>query len=369
MGKNINDNTKISGNITVEEWKNLRTILLKNMKELPLQEWNAAFDIFYSRIQTRFLNPITSILEKDLMQGEGFTVVAIQCILIEFLEAFYQGKIYTVKRDNLWLYEYRSSRQLFKDFLLGHAPFNEQFSEKLAANFYSHIRCGLLHEAQTKETSKIRARSSSNLVKELDKGNMIIYRTNFQEALICFIENYKNELLVNMKRRQNFIRKMDDLCGIEHVLYFAYGSNLKFSRLLKRFGEGHDSPKIHNSFIGHLVDYEFKFNKKGKDGTSKANILKKEDSTVWGVCYEIDKNALSLLDRYEGGYSQVVVTIEDAEGNKTRAITYISESVFSDVVAPSVGYFEIVVAGAKEQDLPQSYIDEICKEIDMDTLQ
>jgi hypothetical protein len=56
------------------------------------QNGGLAFDIFfYTRIKTRFLNPIDWILEKRHDKGEGFSVVALQRILIEFLEAFYQG--------------------------------------------------------------------------------------------------------------------------------------------------------------------------------------------------------------------------------------------------------------------------------------
>ena len=115
MPTKIEDKTKISGYTTVGDWKSLRLVLLQNIKEFPEETWNKVYEIFEWRIRSRFLDPINSILEKDLKGGEGFTIVAIQCILIEFLEAFYQGKIYTIKHKDLWAHEYVSSKQLFKD--------------------------------------------------------------------------------------------------------------------------------------------------------------------------------------------------------------------------------------------------------------
>ena len=68
-----------------------------------------------SNLRTRFLNPIDWILEKRHDCGEGFSVVALQCVLIEFLEAFYQGSLYTTSKKPRE-FEYNSSKQLFSDF-------------------------------------------------------------------------------------------------------------------------------------------------------------------------------------------------------------------------------------------------------------
>ncbi|BBM86698.1 gamma-glutamylcyclotransferase family protein [Candidatus Uabimicrobium amorphum] len=356
MSTKIDDKTKISGHTTVGDWKSLRLTLLKNIQELPEDAWEKAYEIFDWRIRSRFLDPIDSILEKDLKGGEGFTIVAIQCILIEFLEAFYQGKTYTIKHKDLWVHEYVSSKQLFKDFLLNHTPFKDYFTEKLANVFYSNIRCGLLHEAQTKETSKIRASSRENLIKALDDGNMIIYRTNFQQAILQYIENYKRQLAQDLQLRRNFIRKIDELCGIEHVYYFAYGSNMKLERLLKRLQSGDEPAKIHNYCVVYLENHKFTFNKKGKDGTAKANVFVEEEQEVWGVCYEVDKSALPILARYEGGYDQSYVNVKTKNNKPMRAITYISKSVFSAPQLPSDEYYQKVLEGAQEQGLPEDYI-------------
>lgn len=110
----IQNATFISAFITVEQWMEYRKqliegILLGKCKE---EDWQAAFALLYTRIKTRFLNPIDWILEKRLDVGEGFSVVALQCILIEFLEATYQGKIYTTSKEPR-PFEYNSSKQLF----------------------------------------------------------------------------------------------------------------------------------------------------------------------------------------------------------------------------------------------------------------
>jgi hypothetical protein len=105
-------NVKIAGDYTINDWKTLK-------KHLPTDTnpnnncWHEAFNIFELRVKTRFLNPINTILQMypKKGRGEGFSAVALQCILIEFFEAFYQGKIYNPDKDNLKENEYRTCLQ------------------------------------------------------------------------------------------------------------------------------------------------------------------------------------------------------------------------------------------------------------------
>jgi hypothetical protein len=87
-----NNDFKIAGNFKVTDWKNLRENLSTDDVE-NTENWDKVFNIFKVRVETRFLNPINEILRMypDGGKGEGFSVVALQCILIEFFEAFYKG--------------------------------------------------------------------------------------------------------------------------------------------------------------------------------------------------------------------------------------------------------------------------------------
>lgn len=353
----IKDDTFISVFIDVSEWKKQRLKLLKSVVEdtTANSEWKSAFNLLYTRIETRFLNPIDWILEKQHNAGEGFSIVALQCILIEFLEAFYQGKIFTASSEPKE-FEYNSSKKLFRDFLMKREPFSKYFTSNASADgFYDNIRCGLIHEAATKKTSRINnAPTHKMLVKfeENDPSNMRIYRENFYKAIRDYIETYKSKLLSEKELKINFIRKFDNICGIKHNYYFAYGSNMDPERLIKRI------KKYHKAFLVTLSDYKFIYNKKSIDGTAKANIMPNEGTVVHGVCFEIDDDDFSVLQRNEGGYNRenILVTINENRKN-TKAVTYISYQI-DDKLIPSDEYKDLILKAASHWSLEKPYVTE-----------
>lgn len=182
-----------------------------------------------------------------------------------------------------------------------------------------------------------------------DPSNMRIYRENFYDAILEFIEAYRIELLSNRELQINFIRKMDDICGIKRAYYFAYGSNMLATRLIERI------KKYHTTFKAVLPHYKFIYNKKSIDGTAKANVESDNGAEVHGVCFEIDENDLEILKKHEEGYDQrnIIVTVEN--GNKVKAVTYISASVDS-ALAVSDGYKSTVLKGAEHWGLSEAYI-------------
>lgn len=351
MAKRIDDSTRIAKEITVQDWKDERIKLIRDIlqdRHSPLL-WEKAYDYFYQRISSRFLNPIGWIIKKGQSEGEGFSAVALQCILIEFIESFYQGKIYTTSSQPRF-YEYNSSVRLFIDFLMNHYPFSNYFKmEKSARGFYDNIRCGLLHEASTKETSLIRVNSPDNLMIELidDNKNMIVYRNNFLHSIKEFLSDYKIKLFQDTQLKINFIRKFDDICGIKRELYFAYGSNLDSEQLINRINKYHTAGKA------ILDGYKFTYNKRSKDGTAKANIIKSDGSNVHGICYEIDSDDLDELKKYEKGYNsrEFKIMYDSIEIN---AFTYQSES-FTDE-KPSEEYRATIIKGAHDWKLDKEYI-------------
>ena len=346
--------TFISASIPVKQWVENRKQLIEGILWGGCNEndWKAAFELLHTRIETRFLNPINWILEKRLDAGEGFSVVALQCILMEFLEATYQGKIYTTSKQPR-PFEYNSSKQLFSDFLLGHKPFSEHFKTKANANgFFDNVRCGLLHEAATKETSRINHAPRHDMLvlfEANDPSNMRIYRENFYQAILDFIEEYRVELMSNRELQINFIRKMDDICGIKRAYYFAYGSNMLPKRLLERID------KYHMGFKAEFPNHRFIYNKKSIDGTAKANVEPDDSMEVCGVCFEVDEGDLETLKKYEGGYDQRNIEVTDENENIVKAVTYVSASVDNSLGA-STEYKSIVVNGARHWDLDEKYI-------------
>lgn len=203
------DSVYISGWKTLNDWKATRTILVDSPKT---EDWERAFEEFFrTRLKLRYLGPIAVLQDNGTFQGEGFSIAVIQCSLIEFLESTLQGVKYRYlkKGERLRQHEYLSSSEIFVSFLTNRQPFEQVFTKAIADDFYIGVRCGLLHEARTKNGWRIRARDSAGKI--IDANNKILFRDHFQNALWQFIEDYKAELLQNHAYQAAFIRKLDDL--------------------------------------------------------------------------------------------------------------------------------------------------------------
>jgi len=134
--------------------------------------------------------------------------MAIDCLLIETLQQFIEGVLETPRRK---------SECYFKKFLI--SRFKEDFDNKKAKMFYRQIRCGILHQAETKESSKIKISHKLPIVKfTKEKDGLIINRKKFHEKLKNAIKLYMEQLKdkTNEPLRNNFRKKMDYICRIEY---------------------------------------------------------------------------------------------------------------------------------------------------------
>lgn len=103
-----------------------------------------------------------------------------------------------------------------------------------------------------------------------------------------------------------------------------------------------------------LADFAWRCNKRGADGTPKANLVATPGAETWGVLYEIDAAALDELDRLEGGYQRIPVAVS-CGGESRRAHTYASDRLLEGE-APASWYVALVLAGAREHALPEPWI-------------
>jgi uncharacterized protein (TIGR00369 family) len=132
------------------------------------------------------------------------------------------------------------------------------------------------------------------------------------------------------------------------ALYFAYGSNLSSKRLGARV------PSARALGAARLAGFAWRCNKRGADGSAKANLVPDPGAEVWGVLFEIDAASLPELDRAEGGYARVVVTV-DHDGAAREAYSYVSDRI-ADGTPPADWYATIVLDGAREHALPAAWI-------------
>jgi hypothetical protein len=207
------DDVFIAGRRTIKDWKAFQPTLILGGDTKPWEK--AAKDYFEARLVSRYLTPIKTLQQSGSQRGEGFSIVAVQCSLIEFLESTVQGTSYRYVPPKgvppLGQYEYSNSGEIFVSFLVNRPPFKNDFTtQDVARDFYEGVRCGLLHEARTKNGWMILAKNSGS--QTIDANQKIIYRDNFQTALLAFVEWYKGALPSDRALQEAFIRKFDSLC-------------------------------------------------------------------------------------------------------------------------------------------------------------
>lgn len=131
-------------------------------------------------------------------------------------------------------------------------------------------------------------------------------------------------------------------------LYFAYGSNLWSARLQGRVA----SARAHGP--ARLAGYALRLDKRGADGTGKANLHAAPGATVWGVVYALDADDWPRLDACEPDYARVRVTVELAD-ESVAVQTYRSDRLLSDPRAQR-RYRQLMIDGAREHGLPAEWI-------------
>ena len=257
--KYMNNSTKLFGRKIKQDWLDIRK---KINQDLSIEKnWKDAVELIELRVETRYFKPIYDLIIKSdslndksseddntvmALSGEGFAVMTLICSLIEFLQSCYEGKEYiqnATQTDTV----YGHSGIKFKSFLRHHKPFRAVFSQPVeiqangindfADDFYSNVRCGLLHEAATKDNWKIKVGdkikqgdlnfNDKNFVDVSNEAEKIIYRNNFFGAIKSYFEDYKKKIIENKEEnfddgrgnrninlRKGFCRKLDLLCNI-----------------------------------------------------------------------------------------------------------------------------------------------------------
>ena len=128
--------------------------------------------------------------------------MALNCLLIETLYQFKEGKDKTPSHRN---------KEVYSDFLMQEFPlvFNTQ---NIANSFYSNIRCGILHSAQTKNESRLSDREGIAVVLE---GNTLVVSVKGMSLLLKkYFQWYLQKLSDpnEVTLRNNFINKMKFVC-------------------------------------------------------------------------------------------------------------------------------------------------------------
>lgn len=145
------------------------------------------------------------------------------------------------------------------------------------------------------------------------------------------------------------------------VFYFAFGSNLDWKQMKER------CPSTSFYCRVSLSNYRIDFTRKSSRlECGVADIVKDNNSKVYGVVYRIDEVDLGKLDRHEGYIPQrdknayrrreIMVLKEDNDEEPITAFTYEVEKKEFDKHKPNKDYKNLIVTGAKHWKLPKEYI-------------
>lgn len=186
---------QIAPGIDARDWQQLDFAILGT--------WARAIEIFERRIRGRFTDAVDFLIADDEPRNPterrwGFAILAIDCLLVETIQAFRQGLTDTRGR----------SKDLCVALLTQRPAFGSAFNTDLATRFYYEFRCGLAHNGQVFGTGRV---WSIGQLLALDGNRITINRTAFHHALLVELKEYLGALQAgtDVTLRNNFRTKMD----------------------------------------------------------------------------------------------------------------------------------------------------------------
>jgi hypothetical protein len=136
--------------------------------------WSKKPGFIRQRLRERFIEPISNT---PINARHGFATMAVSCLLIETLEAFRQG----------WTSTRTHSAESFRTFFARQPRFAEFNGIDPPDEFYESVRCGLLHQGETRNGWTI---TRTGLVLDGKRINA----TRFHARLAGAINDYRDEL-------------------------------------------------------------------------------------------------------------------------------------------------------------------------------
>lgn len=349
----IDPSTELASGFTAQRYRDLR--LLLDAAKPNSKEWEEVLEAFGRRIRERFLKPIRELARHDhldvLPNRPGFAILALDCLLIDTIQSFREGRISTGEV---------SPAHSFKSFLRSAANFGD-FKSRDRDDFFQYVRNGLLHNGETRKDWKIRIDVPALLTRDAITGTRTINRRLFHAGVVREFRLLCGEVKSgSVEARTQFLRRMDALAGLPICAlpsrYFAYGSNLLESEIRK------DAPDAQTEGMAFLPGHRLTFNKHSVTRKcDAANIEKDSGRVVWGVVYRMHDQDRKQLGQREKGYREisdlvVYLTSADAEDvTPVEVFTFQAEQPCARGCGPDAAYLGLIVEGARSRSLPSDY--------------
>lgn len=142
------------------------------------------------------------------------------------------------------------------------------------------------------------------------------------------------------------------------MYYFGYGSNMFTDRLQERVPSA--CPVTTATLHGH----ELRFHKRSRDGSAKCNVVpvSRPGTCVHGVVFDVSGSDLDALDEAEQrgrGYERQQLAVEGAD-TTFDVFAYVAQPAYvDDALLPYEWYRTLVVAGARQHNLPTPYVEQL----------
>ncbi len=140
------------------------------------------------------------------------------------------------------------------------------------------------------------------------------------------------------------------------LLFFAYGCHMDASHLAGVVGI-----ELAPGWPARLDGWRLAFNHRDEDGSIVASIVPAPNCLTCGVVYRLPREALSVLDDYEGApddYRRETLWVEPL-GRVARqaALVYVGQdSCRVDDGRPEERYLNLLTGGAEAHGLPADYV-------------
>ncbi|HEY1663566.1 MAG TPA: hypothetical protein VGI03_14205 [Verrucomicrobiae bacterium] len=181
--------------------------LLSRLKQNENSAKQPIINFIHHRLYNRYIQPLLHIPREF---KSGFLIIASSCLLIETLQSFYEGLDNTKGMSNE---SFKAFFEREKKFFPGFAKcFPKSFTKEKNNNFYTNIRCGILHQAETTGGYSI-LRDKSPL---FDADEKTINANKFVKALELSLDNYiviLGSSPISTAIWQNAIKKISFICN------------------------------------------------------------------------------------------------------------------------------------------------------------
>ena len=167
------------------------------------------------RFRERFVKPANAIQDLDVTdasgyaEGRGFSILAIDCLLLEALHGHEKGKRTEVSAE---------TRDVFARTLENKQQFGGAFDEDgRAAKFASSVRNGVLHDGETRHGWLVRQGFGDTRVAWTEGERFVLNRDAFHKAVKDCLDEYFARLRrrddpTSTELRETFFERVEDLC-------------------------------------------------------------------------------------------------------------------------------------------------------------